>query len=67
MTDDDSEGGSVQLALRLPRALLARVDAHADRMRAESPGVSVTRSDAMRSLLIMSLSRVEASSPKRRR
>jgi hypothetical protein len=48
-------------AVRLPVVLIERLDAHAARLRGESPGMEVTRSDAIRSLLTEGLDRVEAS------
>ena len=49
----------VQLAFRLPGALVARVDAYAKRLNAATPGLDVTRTDAVRALLTQALDRVE--------
>ena len=47
--------GSQQITIRLPRDLLERLDRHVDRVRGEQPGLSVTRADAARMLLIRAL------------
>ena len=44
-------------AFRLPGDLVARIDAHAKRLRAERPGSLVTRADALRELVIEALAR----------
>jgi hypothetical protein len=46
--------------IRLPVALIKRLDRHAARLRAEQPGVNITRSDAIRLLLSRALDREEA-------
>ena len=51
-----------QLAIRLPTSLVDRLDAHAERMRAQARGVRVTRADALRSLLLAALDTVEIAS-----
>ena len=40
-----------QVAIRLPVELLARLAAYAETMRAKMPGVTVTRTDTIRSIL----------------
>ena len=45
-----------QIAVRLPESLLKRVDRHVKRLRDRTPlGISVTRADAVRALLIQAL------------
>ena len=45
-----------QIAVRLPETLLRRVDRHVKRLRDRTPlGISVTRADAVRALLIQAL------------
>ena len=46
---------TTQLAIRFPTALVERVEAHVTRMRRASPGVNVTRADAIRALVIDAL------------
>lgn len=48
-----------QLVARLPAALLARVDAFAERMRAELPGSRFARAEAVRVLLSRALDDAE--------
>ena len=45
-----------QIAIRLPESLLRRVDRHVKRLRERTQlGISVTRADAVRALLIQAL------------
>lgn len=44
-----------QVAFRLPLSLLTRLDQHAERMRTEQKGLSVTRADVVRLLLTRAL------------
>ncbi len=46
-------------AFRLPPELLARIDAYAERLRAEVPWSNATRADAARALLTYALDRLE--------
>jgi hypothetical protein len=46
-----------QVAFRLPNELLARLDQEVERMRAERPGLTITRSDAVREILFAHLAR----------
>ena len=46
-------------AFRLPDELIADVDRYAKRLEAERPGITVTRTDAVRVLLAEALSRVK--------
>jgi hypothetical protein len=48
-----------QMVVRLPGALLARVDAYAERLRREMPGPSWKRSDVVRLLLAKALDESE--------
>lgn len=43
------------VAVRLSPPELARVDAEAEKLRASVPGVAITRSDVLRSLLLRGL------------
>jgi len=49
------------IPFRLPAALVKRLDKHAARLRAERPGLRVTRADALRLVVTEALDRVEAS------
>jgi predicted DNA-binding protein len=55
---------TLQTAFRLPVSLLERLDAYADRLRAEQPGINITRADVVRLLLSRALSEVEAAAPR---
>lgn len=48
-----------QLVVRLPKALLDRVDAYAERLREEQPGPAWKRSDVVRLLMSRALDAVE--------
>ena len=48
-----------QVPLRLSAELLDRIERHVLRMRREHPGVTVSRSDALRSLIAAALEAVE--------
>lgn len=48
-----------QLVVRLPKALLDRVDAYAERLREEQPGPAWKRSDVVRLLMARALDAVE--------
>jgi hypothetical protein len=52
MADDTKDE---QLVVRLPSALLKRLDAYAERLREEMPGPSWKRSDVVRMLLARAL------------
>jgi predicted DNA-binding protein len=56
---------TTQLAIRLPPELIERLDAHAERMNREHPGLGATRTDAVRTLLTAALDRVEAAEPRK--
>jgi hypothetical protein len=70
LEDDDmatKKAGAVsdeQLVVRLPKALLERVDAYAERLREQQPGPSWKRSDVVRLLLARAL---DAAEPKTQR
>jgi hypothetical protein len=51
-----------QLVVRLPGSLVGRVDAFAERMREELPGVRFARAEAVRVLLTRALDRLKAPS-----
>lgn len=67
MTSDDTE--TKQITLRLPVGLVERLNAHAQRLMAQHPGVHVSRTDAIRALLLDGLDKAEpvAESPPTRR
>ncbi len=48
------------LSIRFPRDLLARIDRYADRLRAEHPGLAISRGDAVRVLVSRALDAAEA-------
>lgn len=48
-------GNDSQLVVRLPGALVGRVDQYAARMRRELPGVRFARAEAVRVLLLRAL------------
>ena len=45
------------MTFRLPSALVERIDAYAEVLREQTPGMRVSRTDAVRVLLTMSLER----------
>ena len=45
----------IQVAFRLPSALIERIDGHAEHMNADLPGFGATRTDAVRTLLTAAL------------
>lgn len=59
---DGEAGPMVQVGLRLPAAVIEAIDAHAQSIMAQVPGLEVSRSDAARALLMLGLE-----SAKRRR
>jgi|GEM_PF-6242929 len=53
-------GNDSQLVVRLPAALVQRVDQFAERMRAELPGTRFARAEAVRVLLTRALNQGQA-------
>ena len=53
-------GNDSQLVVRLPTALVQRVDQFAERMRAELPGTRFARAEAVRVLLTRALNQGQA-------
>jgi hypothetical protein len=51
---------TTQVAFRLEPSLIARLDAHAARMSAATPGLTFSRIDALRALLVPALDVAEA-------
>jgi len=56
-----------QVAFRLPLELVDRLDAFAERMKNESPGLRVTRADAARLLLTRALDAQDRAGPRKER
>lgn len=48
-----------QLVVRLPDEVFERIDAHAARLKALAPGLSISRTEALRSLVISALDAAE--------
>lgn len=57
---------TTQVAFRLPDALVARLDRHAERLSKQHPGLEFTRVDAVRTLLTRALDEIEATDRKGR-
>lgn len=55
-----SAGNDHQLVVRLPSALVGRVDAFAERMRTELPGTRFARAEAVRVLLTRALDQIHS-------
>jgi hypothetical protein len=55
------------LFVRTPQALLDRIDAHIERLCAQTPGARFNRSDAVRVLLEHALADAERATEKKRR
>lgn len=49
----------VQSNFRLPQSLLDRVDSHARRIEEATPGITCSRVDALKALLIYALQKLE--------
>jgi hypothetical protein len=60
----DRELKDAQIVVRLPQAMLERVDAYAERLRKEQPGPAWRRSDVVRLLVARAL---DQELPKRRK
>ena len=56
-TLEDSVQNDRSVTFRLPSALVKRIDAYAEVLREQTPGMRVSRTDAVRVLLTMSLDR----------
>lgn len=54
-----------QIFVRMPEDLVAALDGYVERMRAEQPGTSPTRSDAIRVLLYKALTTLEQAEQER--
>lgn len=54
-----------QLAFRLPRSLIERLDKHADRLAHDNPGLEFTRTDVVKTLLTRALDDIESGEKKR--
>jgi hypothetical protein len=57
----------VQVAFRLPRSIVSRLEEHAARLTRSNPGLQFTRVDAVRVLLTSALAEVEATDKTRRK
>ncbi len=58
---------TIQVAFRLPKSMVDRIDAHAARLTASHPGLEFVRVDAVRSLLARALDDVESEPDVKRR
>ena len=58
---------TVQVGLRLPVSVVERIDLYAERLRAETGLLGVTRTDAATALLVKGLGTVERTAKKRSR
>ena len=52
------EKNTKQTAFRLPEGLVERIDAYAETLMAATPGLNVSRADAVRMLLLRALDEV---------
>lgn len=66
MTPKSTEPGE-QLAFRLPKTLIARLDKHAERLAKEHPGLEFTRTDVVKTLLTRALDDIEAGDKRSRK
>jgi hypothetical protein len=57
MIHPKGQGGTSPLAVMIPNELRNRLDSHLDNVARQVPGVRVTLSDVVRSLLISALER----------
>lgn len=58
--NETAEAETKQLAIRLPVEVIERIERHAARLKRATPGVGVTRTDALRSLLLDALDYAES-------
>ena len=61
---DEAMADTEQVAFRLPKDLIARIDDYAARLAKEQAGMTVTRTDVVRVLLTRALDAEPASKPK---
>ncbi len=64
---EETMADTEQVAFRLPKALVARLDDYAARLAEEQPGMSFTRTDVVRVLLTKALDEKDARTTKRSR
>lgn len=64
---EEAMADTEQVAFRLPKALVARLDAYAARLEEEQPGMSFTRTDVVRVLLTKALDATEPPKSKRQK
>lgn len=55
-----TEPETVQIGMRLPVELVKRLDEHIERLQERTPGVSFSRTDAMKALLTKALEQEES-------
>ncbi|MHB8419123.1 MAG: hypothetical protein ACYDCL_13685 [Myxococcales bacterium] len=55
-----------QVSFRLPADLVERIDAHAERLTEQSPGMTFTRADVVRMLLTRGMAEAEAGGKQKR-
>jgi hypothetical protein len=58
---------TVQVAFRLPKSIVTRLEEHAARMARSNPGLTFSRVDAVRVLLTSALAEVEVADKSRRK
>ena len=61
------ETNDAQIVVRLPQALVDRIDAYAERLQEDEPGPAWRRSDVVRKLIAKAIDDVETSKKPRRR
>lgn len=67
LEEDEQMADTEQVAFRLPKDLVKRLDDFVARMSAAQPGMNVTRTDAVRVLLVRALDADEGSAKKTRK
>lgn len=63
MAKEDDDREQVRVAFRWDARLVDRIDAYAERVRADMPGLAFTRTEAVRVLLEKALALVESEAP----
>jgi hypothetical protein len=63
--EDAMAENSEQIVVRIPKPLAKRLDAHVEAMKKEQPGMTITRSDAVRMFIVRCLDDAESKRGKR--